>query len=219
MIDVHRHTERRPNPLGDEHVRIVFGPRAADAPIAGGLGGVGCLSEIRLPPAGRFAAGASDAEQTLTYVYSGALALEDCNGGSAFAYAGEFLRSALPAGAHERKLRASTTASAHVFRIALRHVQTGLCQVGERARFTAGQRRNRACAVASPDARDGSLQIQQDVVVCSSVLDAGHHFAYPVQPRRTVWVHLVAGSATLGELVLSVGDSVSVTPTNRGSRS
>ncbi len=211
VIDVRRNTERCPTAVGDEHVRVVFGPQAADLPTTGGLGGVGGLSEIWLPAAGRFATRASEAGQTLTYVYSGALALDDCNGGAAFAYAGEFLRSALPTGAHDRELRASTTAGARVFWIALHRVQTGLRQVGERARFTTGQRRNMACAVASPDARDGSLLIRQDVVVCSSVLDAGHHFAYPVKPRRTVWVHLVAGSVTFGELVLSVGDSVGVT--------
>jgi len=211
MIDVHRHTERHHDSHCERHVRIAFGSRTHDTPPTDALGGLGGLSEIRLPPAGRCTPVASDAEETVTYVYSGALAVEESNGGHAIAYAGEFLRSALPPGAYDREIKAPKTVGAHVFRISLRGLKVGPCRAAEHTRFTAGQRRNKVCAVASPDARDGSLQIHQDAVVYSSILDAGHHFAYPLRPRRTAWVHLVAGSATLGALVLSVGDSVGVT--------
>ena len=211
MIDVHRHSGRRLSPHGDQHARVAFGPWAHDSPLTNGFGGRGGLSEIQLPPAGRFTPGASDAEEIVTYVYSGGLVLEDPNGGQAVAYAGEFLRSALPHAADDREIRASTTAGAHVFRVSLCRLDAGPGQAGERARFTEAQRRNRVCAVASPDARDGSLQVHHDAVVCSSVLDSGHHFPYLLRPMRTVWVHVVNGSAMFGEHLLRSGDTVGVT--------
>jgi redox-sensitive bicupin YhaK (pirin superfamily) len=69
----------------------------------------------------------------------------------------------------------------------------------------------------SPDARDGSLAIDQDVVIHSGLLDPGHHIAYELAPGRTVWIHLVSGVASLDEIVLSSGDSAGVSAEPRAS--
>jgi redox-sensitive bicupin YhaK (pirin superfamily) len=143
-------------------------------------------------------------------VHSGALEVRAVDGAPAIAYAGEFLHSALPSGVHDGELRASTTAFARVFRISLHRQEASLVRASARTRFTAAQRRNKICVAASPDARAGSLKTNHDVIVCSSILDVGHHLAYPVGPRRTVWMHVVDGSAEVGELVLREGDSVGV---------
>jgi redox-sensitive bicupin YhaK (pirin superfamily) len=73
------------------------------------------------------------------------------------------------------------------------------------------QRHNLPCVVASPDGRKGSLRIHQDVVICSSVLDPGHHFVHELPPGRSAWLHAVDGQATLNDIILSRGDGVGFT--------
>jgi redox-sensitive bicupin YhaK (pirin superfamily) len=56
----------------------------------------------------------------------------------------------------------------------------------------------------------GSLQILQDAVIYSSILDPGHHLVHELLPGRTAWLHIVFGEATLNEIVLTQGDGVGV---------
>ena len=80
----------------------------------------------------------------------------------------------------------------------------------EQKRFTAAQRRNLLCVVASPDGRKGSLRIHQDALVCSSILEPGHHLVHELEPGCCAWLHMVYGEAVLNDLVLTRGDGVGV---------
>lgn len=179
-------------------------------PLAVGFGVMGGLCEIQLPPAGRLTPGPGDSTAFVTYVHRGAIELEDVSHNPDIAYAGEFLLSATPPALLERKTRASRTAGASLFRIAVRLAENGPVRAGERTRFTTAQRSHRLCVVASPDGRDGSLQLDHDVVVYSSILDPGHHLAHERSPGRVIWVHVIRGVASLDEVVLKRGDSARV---------
>jgi redox-sensitive bicupin YhaK (pirin superfamily) len=67
------------------------------------------------------------------------------------------------------------------------------------------------CIVASPDGRQGSLRIHRDALVCSSVLDPGHHLIHELLPGRTAWLHVICGEATFHDTILNPGDGVGVT--------
>lgn len=60
-------------------------------------------------------------------------------------------------------------------------------------------------------AAKGSLCIHQDALIHSSVLDPGHHIIYELLPRHSAWLHVVAGKATMGDIVLTQGDGMGVT--------
>jgi len=70
-------------------------------------------------------------------------------------------------------------------------------------RFSAAERRDGLCVVASPDGRKGSLRIHQDALVYSAMLDPGQHVVHELSPGRKAWLHVVQGEITLGDLVLT----------------
>jgi redox-sensitive bicupin YhaK (pirin superfamily) len=77
-------------------------------------------------------------------------------------------------------------------------------------RFSAAERRGWLFLVASPDGRRGSLRLQTDVLVYSALLETGQHLAHDLASGRSVWLHVVDGSVTLDDVVLTTGDGVGI---------
>lgn len=169
------------------------------------------LDEVRLPPNEAAAARADVDEESVIYVYRGALAQEDSSGGSGVVCAGEFQCLTTGRRVHHGETNTSWTAWAHVFRISLLPAEAGLPCAHEQRRFAAAQRRNLLCVVASRDGRRGSLRLHQNALVISSILDPGHHLVHDLAPGRIVWFHVVHGEIQLGDLVLVTGDGAGVT--------
>jgi quercetin 2,3-dioxygenase len=104
----------------------------------------------------------------------------------------------------------SVASTAQVFQLALRHAGADLAPGHEQKRFSAGDRRGGLCAVASPDARGGSLLLHGDAVIFSALLDPGQHVVHALADGRRAWLHLVAGEVTVGNVVLTDGDGAGV---------
>ncbi len=168
------------------------------------------FDELRLPKGDSTEPHCDDETELVTYVYKGALSQEDTTGKSGVVHAGEF--QCMSTGARIRHIETSVSRSdwVHFFRISLRPSQLGLAPGHEQAHFTAGQRRNVLCVVASPDGRKESLRIQQNALIYSSILDPGHHFVHELEPKRSAWLHMIYGEATLNDIVLTTGDGVGV---------
>ncbi len=75
----------------------------------------------------------------------------------------------------------------------------------------AALRHNVLRIVASPDGRLGSLRIDQDALIYSSVLDPGHHAVHELLPGRSAWLHVICGEAASHDIILNRGDGVGVT--------
>jgi len=57
----------------------------------------------------------------------------------------------------------------------------------------------------------GGFGVLLDVLVCSSIVDPGHHLVHELRPGRSAWLHILYGEATLNDIVLIGGDGVGVT--------
>jgi redox-sensitive bicupin YhaK (pirin superfamily) len=55
------------------------------------------------------------------------------------------------------------------------------------------------------------MRIHQDALLCSALLEPGHHVVHELSPGRMAWLHLVEGEVTLGDIVLTTGDGAGVT--------
>ncbi|WP_217651869.1 hypothetical protein [Hydrococcus rivularis] len=51
--------------------------------------------------------------------------------------------------------------------------------------------------VVSPDGREGSATIHQDICLYASILEPGSAIAYQIQPGRYGWLQIAQGIATL----------------------
>ncbi len=211
MITLRRAAERHHEHRRKQEVWRTFRPREGACLQTGGFGALESLSETHLPPGAVSASHPRQGAEIVTYVLKGALAQEDSSGSSGVLHAGEFQRMTVGRGTRHRETNASRTDWASIFRIALCPPVAGLGSVHEQRRFASAQRHNMLCVVASPDGRAGSLRLLQDALVCSSVLDPGHHLIHELLPGRTAWLHVVAGEASVQDLILTQGDGLGVT--------
>lgn len=211
MITLRRHTERHHDQGRKRDVWQTFDARDRADPLADGFGSLAGLDEIRISPRGGAAWRPRDEAETVTYVLLGTLAHEDSGGTSGMIRAGEFQRMTAGRGVRYKEVNLSRSDWAHVFRISLKTPERGLAPAHEQRRFTAAERRNVLCVVASPDGRDGSLCVHQDTFVYSSMVDPGHHLVHELLQARSAWLHIMHGEATLNDVVLTEGDGAGVT--------
>jgi redox-sensitive bicupin YhaK (pirin superfamily) len=69
--------------------------------------------------------------------------------------------------------------------------------------------------VGSPDGRDGSVTIHQDVELYATRLQSGQEVQLPLRPGRVQWVQLARGAATLNGTALSAGDGAAIAEESR----
>jgi quercetin 2,3-dioxygenase len=206
MITVRRATERQHGRSRKQESWQTFDAGNAADPLTLGFGTLETLDEIRLAPGAAVPRSSSHDAEVVTYVHEGVLAYEDSIGHSGVVQSGEFQRVTSGRGLRHSKMNASRSDWAHLYQIWLRPAEAELEPGHEQKRFSAADRRNRLCVVASLDARRGSLRIHQDALVCSSLLDPGQHLVHELTPGRGAWLHLVRGEVTLGDIVLTAGD-------------
>lgn len=73
-----------------------------------------------------------------------------------------------------------------------------------------GNGKGRLELLVSPDGRNGTVSLRQDVFVYSVQLEAGHRVRHFLEPGRAAWVQMIRGDATLNRRELHKGDGASV---------
>jgi len=210
MISLRRNTNRRHVKRGKQEVWHSFFAEGSPGSFAGGFGFLIAFDELRLPPGDSTKPHFDDESEVVTYVYRGALSQEDTAGNSGVIHAGEFQRMSTGRCIRHKETSVSRSDWVHMFRISLLPSEIGIDRDHEQKRFTAAQRRNLLCVVASPDGRKGSLRIHQNVLVYSAVLDPGHHLVHELATGRSAWLHMVYGESTMDDIILTQGDGVGV---------
>lgn len=211
MITLRRSGERHHDRRRKHEVWLTFDAKDRDDPLADGFGSLHILDEDRLSPGADLSRRPDSDAEIVIYVCSGALAYDDSTGRAGVIQAGEFRRTTAGRGRRQHEANASRSDSAHVFQIWLRPTQATVDRGHEQKRFSTAERRGGLCVVASPDARRGSLRIHQDALMCSALLDSGQHVVHELAPGRSVWLHLVEGEVSLGDVVLTTGDGIGIT--------
>ena len=80
----------------------------------------------------------------------------------------------------------------------------------EQKAFPEAERKGKLRLVASPDGRDGSVTIQQDVALYAGLLRTGETLRHELAPGRHAWVHVARGQVEIGGEQLEAGDAVAV---------
>ncbi len=181
-----------------------------DNPFANGFGSLEIFTENSLPPGAGIPPDPQHDAEILTYVRKGALAHEDSTGCSGVISTGEFQHMTAGHGIRHRERNPSRDEWAQVFQIWFRPTQAGREPNREQKRFSAADRRGMFCVVGSPDARTGSLRLQEDVLIYSALLEAGQHVIHELPSGRSAWLHVVSGEAALAEVIVATGDGVGI---------
>lgn len=173
------------------------------------FGGLEEVVEAHVPPGAELMT-ANRRGETITYVYVGSLAHTDGEGRCRFLRAGMFqCVSASSSPAHAQH-NPSQTDETRVIQVGVAPGRGEPPVRAQQKHFSRAERKGRLRVVASPDGRSGSLMIQRDLTLCSSLLDVGQHLVHELLEERSAWFYVVRGALALGDLVLRAGDGAGV---------
>ncbi|MBE5212756.1 MULTISPECIES: pirin family protein [Pectobacterium] len=145
--------------------------------------------------------------EILTYVLSGAVEHQDSMGNKEQVPAGEFQIMSAGTGIRHSEYNASKDEPLHLYQIWIIPEKTGLTPRYEQKRFDVQQGRQ---LVLSPDAREGSLKVFQDMTLWRWALKAQEQSVYPIQADRRVWVQVVRGTVEINGQKAEASDAFAV---------
>jgi redox-sensitive bicupin YhaK (pirin superfamily) len=210
MISLRKSQERRHTSSGGQDTWATFDFENSSDPLRGGFRTLETLNEEGLAPGSGFTLQPEKDLEILTYVFRGALMLEDPAGGTRVLEAGECGRSSARIGTPLRSFNGSLTDRAHVFQCRFTANRSSLKTQADKRRFPLAERRGVLRLILSPDGRNESLQLRQNARIYSSILDSGHHVVHELGSGRAAWLHVVSGRILLIDHILSAGDGASL---------
>lgn len=208
MISIRKAHQRGSADYGWLKARYSFSFANYHDPAHMGFRALRVLNEDRIDPGKGFPTHPHRDMEILTYVIEGQLEHRDSVGNGSVIRAGEFQRMTAGSGITHSEANPSQDERLHLLQIWILPAERNLPPSWEQRLFE--DRRNALRLVASPDGRDGSLTIHQDVSVLSALADAGQTLEHPLAPGRQAWVQVVRGRVRLNGELLAAGDGASL---------
>lgn len=132
--------------------------------------------------------------EILTYVLSGTVEHEDSMGNKEQIPAGEFQIMSAGTGVRHSEYNASKEVPLHLYQIWIIPEENGITPRYDQRRFDDVQGRQ---LVLSPDAREGSLKVYQDMTLSRWALKQGEQGAVEVEAGRRIWIQVVKGDVSV----------------------
>ncbi len=168
------------------------------------------INDDRIAPEAGFGTHPHRDMEIITCLLSGALEHRDSMGNGSVIRAGDVQRMTAGTGITHSEFNPSSDEPTHLLQIWILPERKNLVPEYEQKAFPREQRRGRWCTVASPDGRDGSLTIHQDVTLALTALEAGETLLLQLAPGRCAWIQVAEGEVEVDGMVLATGDGLKV---------
>jgi len=145
--------------------------------------------------------------EILTYVLSGTVEHQDSMGNKEQIPAGEFQIMSAGTGVRHSEYNASESDPLHLYQIWIIPERTGIEPRYDQRRFPDVQGRQ---LVLSPDAREGSLKVYQDMTLSRWVLAAGEQDNVAIDAGRRIWIQVVKGDVTVNGNAITTSDALAI---------
>lgn len=145
--------------------------------------------------------------EILTYVLSGTVEHQDSMGNKEQIPAGEFQNMSAGTGVRHSEYNASSSDPLHLYQIWIIPESTGIEPRYEQRRFADVQGRQ---LILSPDARDGSLKVYQDMTLSRWVLKAGESDNVTLDAARRIWIQVVKGDVQVNDQPVITSDALAI---------
>ena len=172
-----------------------------------GVGSLRVINDDRVAPGRGFGTHPHRDMEIISYVVEGALEHKDSMGTGSVIKAGDVQIMSAGTGVAHSEYNHSKEAGVHFLQIWVMPNQRGLTPSYQQ-KFFGEERVNALRLVASPDAADGSLKLNQDMRLFATMLQAGHRLSHSVQSGRQVWLHVVSGVLEVAGETLLEGDGL-----------
>lgn len=145
--------------------------------------------------------------EILTYVLSGTVEHQDSMGNKEQIPAGEFQIMSAGTGVRHSEYNASSSDPLHLYQIWIIPERTGIEPRYDQRRFPDVKGRQ---FVLTPDAREGSLKVYQDMTLSRWVFSAGETESVSVETGRRVWIQVVKGEIRVNGETARASDAFAV---------
>jgi hypothetical protein len=210
MINVRRAAERGTANFGWLDSRHTFSFGDYHDPKQMGFGPLRVINEDRVSPGQGFGTHGHEDMEIISYVLEGALEHKDSIGTGSVIRPGDVQVMSAGTGIRHSEFNHSKTEPVHFLQIWVLPDREGITPRYEQKTFSATDKRGRLRLVASPDGRDGSVVVHQDVKIFAALLNAGEQVTHKVPPGRRAWLQAVRGAVAMNGQEFSAGDGAAV---------
>ena len=148
--------------------------------------------------------------EILTYVLSGALRHLDSMGNGSVIRPGNWQKMSAGTGVVHSEFNESKTDPLHLLQIWIVPNRKGVTPEYREREVPIADRQGKWAVAASPDGRDGSIRVHQDVLLSVANVSPGDRLTYGLNPGRGGWLHVATGAITVNGQRLDAGDAVAI---------
>ncbi|SQI42299.1 Quercetin 2,3-dioxygenase [Leminorella richardii] len=172
-----------------------------------GFSALRVINEDRVSPGQGFPTHPHKNMEILSYVLEGAIEHQDSMGNKERVPAGDFQIMSAGTGVRHSEYNPSATEPLHFYQIWIIPSEQDIAPRYEQKSFTEKHARQ---LVLSPDARDGSLKVYQDMELWRWAMDDGEKAEYPITKGRRVWLQVVKGQIDVNGVQASASDGLAL---------
>ncbi len=180
-----------------------------------GFGSLRVINDDRIAAGAGFPMHGHEDMEIVTYVMEGALEHRDSLGNQGVIEAGEVQRMRAGTGIRHSEHNASATDGIHLLQIWIVPDQKGLEPGYRQIRLDPQGRAGRFQLIASPDGREGSVDIHQDASIYAARFNPGDSITFPVSAGRQAYLQVATGQVALNGYPLREGDGAAITEEDR----
>ncbi len=180
-----------------------------------GFGALRVINDDRIAPAQGFGTHPHRDMEIITYMLEGTLEHQDSMGHRRALHTGEVQRMTAGTGLTHSEFNASETEPVHLLQIWIEPERRGLTPEYEQKPFLLEDGPAHFRLIASPDGRDGSLTIHQDVSLYAAVLKEDDTLEHRFAPGRRGYLQVATGDLVLDGHLLRAGDGVRISQQER----
>ena len=148
--------------------------------------------------------------EIISYVLEGALAHKDSTGGEEVLRPHEVQRMTAGTGIRHSEFNPLDSDNLHFYQIWILPEKNGLEPGYEQKMFPPDEKTGKLRLVASPGGDDGSIHINQDVRVFSSILKKGQSVTHEIAEGRHAWLQIITGQLRVNDLALERSDGAAI---------
>jgi redox-sensitive bicupin YhaK (pirin superfamily) len=211
MIHLRKSSERGHFDFGWLDTRHTFSFSEYYDPRFMGFRSLRVINEDRVAPGQGFPTHPHQSMEIFTYVLDGALEHKDSMGNGSVIKPGDVQRMSAGRGITHSEYNASKAAPVHFLQIWILPKERGGEPGYEQRHFSAEDKAGRLRLVMSPDGREGSVRVQQDVEIHAARLEPGQTVEKVLAPGRHGWLQVARGGVALNGQAMYQGDGAAIT--------
>ena len=210
MISVRKSDERGKADIGWLNARHSFSfGQYYDAKHMG-YGPLRVINEDHIAAGAGFGTHPHENMEIITYVLDGALEQQDSLGSVSVMRHGDVQRMSAGTGIRHSEFNHSKDNEVHLLQIWILPERTGLPPSYEQKTFAAAGKQNILKLIVSPDGRNGSLKIHQQIDIYAATLNHGADVKFEPKVNRKIWLQVALGSLTVNGELLHPGDGAAI---------